>query len=34
MIGDTPIQFIPVTSNLEEEAVKDAISVKYKNFKT
>ena len=31
MIGDTPIQFIPAASELEKEAVENAISVKYRN---
>jgi hypothetical protein len=32
MIGETPIQFIPVASELEREAVEKAISVKYRNI--
>ncbi|MEW6203646.1 MAG: hypothetical protein AB1546_16865 [bacterium] len=33
LIGETPIQFIPATTELEREAVKHAVSVRYKNFK-
>lgn len=32
IIGDIPVQFIPSSTDLEKEAVKDAISVKYKNI--
>lgn len=32
MIGDTPIQFIPATDELEKEAVENAIEVKYSNI--
>lgn len=32
IIEDTPIQFIPVTDKLEEEAVENAILVNYKNI--
>jgi len=32
MIGDIPIQFIPVATELEREAVEKPISVKYKNM--
>ncbi len=32
MIGDIPIQFIPASTELEKEAVKNAISVKYRNI--
>jgi len=32
MIGDTPIQFIPASTDLEKEAVKNATFVKYKNI--
>lgn len=31
MIKDTPVQFIPASTELEKEAVKNAISVKYRN---
>lgn len=31
MIGDTPVQFIPTATELEKEAVENAISVKYKD---
>lgn len=31
MIGDTPVQFIPTATELEQEAVEKAISVKYEN---
>lgn len=33
LIGETPIQFIPATTALEKEAVKHAISVRYKSAK-
>jgi hypothetical protein len=33
MIGDTPVQFIPTATELEKEAVENAISVKYKLIK-
>ena len=32
MIGDTPIQFIPASGDLEKEAIKNATTVKYKNI--
>jgi len=32
MIGDTPVQFIPASTDLEKEAVKNAISVRYKDI--
>ena len=32
MIGDTPIQFIPASTELEKEAVENAILVKYRNI--
>ena len=32
MVGDTPIQFIPTATDLEKEAVKNAVVVKYKNI--
>lgn len=32
MIGDIPIQFIPTATELEKEAVQNAISIKYKNI--
>lgn len=32
MIGGVPIQFIPTATELEKEAVENAISVKYKNI--
>lgn len=32
MIGDTPIQFIPATADLEKEAVENTIEVKYRNM--
>lgn len=32
LIDDTPIQFIPASTDLEKEAVKNAILVKYKNI--
>jgi len=31
VIGGTPIQFIPAATELEKEAVENAISIKYKN---
>jgi predicted nucleotidyltransferase len=31
MIGDLPVQFIPSGTDLEKEAVKNAIKVKYRN---
>lgn len=31
LIGETPVQFIPATTELEKEAVENAIEVKYKN---
>ncbi len=34
MIGETPIQFIPATTELEIEALKNAIDVKVKDIKT
>lgn len=33
LIGDIPIQFIPATDELEKEAVKNGILVKYRNIK-
>lgn len=33
LIGETPIQFIPATTELEREAVKNSVSVKYKNIR-
>lgn len=33
MIGETPIQFIPAATELEKEAVRHAVPVKYKNIK-
>ncbi|MDI6736718.1 MAG: hypothetical protein QME42_11115 [bacterium] len=32
MIGNTPIQFIPTTTELEKEAVENAIKIKYRNI--
>ena len=32
MVGDTPIQFIPAATDLEKEAVKNAVSIKYKEI--
>lgn len=32
MIGNTPIQFIPATTELEKDAVENAILVKYRNI--
>jgi len=31
MIGNTPVQFIPATTDLEKKAVENAIVVKYRN---
>ncbi len=33
LIGETPIQFLPATTELERESVQNAISVDYKNSK-
>lgn len=32
LIGDTPIQFLPAATELEKEAVKHAVPVRYKNI--
>ncbi len=32
VIGETPVQFIPAATDLEKEAVENAILVKYKNI--
>ncbi len=32
IIGETPVHFIPAATDLEKEAVENAISVKYKNI--
>jgi hypothetical protein len=32
MVEDTPVQFIPATTELEKEAVKNAVEVKYRNI--
>jgi hypothetical protein len=32
MIRNTPIQFIPATTELEKEAVENAILIKYRNI--
>ncbi|MEW5692733.1 MAG: hypothetical protein AB1765_05505 [Candidatus Hydrogenedentota bacterium] len=32
MIGNTPIQFIPASTDLEKEAIENANTVKYKNI--
>lgn len=32
MIGDIPIQFIPTATELEKEAVENAVYIKYKNI--
>lgn len=32
MIGEIPVRFIPSSTALEKEAVKDTISVKYENI--
>ena len=33
LIGETPVQFVPTATELEEEAVKNAVEVAYKGIK-